>query len=291
MYSYSFIIPHKNSPGLLQRCLDSIPEREDVQIIVVDDNSDSIKVDFEHFPGLFRKNTKIIFNKEEKGAGHARNIGLQYAEGKWVLFADADDYYNDGFLDILDSYCNSECDVVYFDYNRVDSDSLSPIRKEGNYTSEIKKYSKTGNSTFFKYSFNPPWNKMVKKKHIEKNHIIFEEVRQGNDTMYSLQVGYYANKVDVIPAPLYFYTWCNTGITHRKWNDETYLLCIENIKKKNKFLEKIGCTKYKDSIFILFLHFLRRKGLRVFLKANYLFIKHYKDLKAVESQYVNTIIR
>ena len=36
---YSFVIPHKNSLDLLQRCLDSIPVRSDIEIIVVDDNS------------------------------------------------------------------------------------------------------------------------------------------------------------------------------------------------------------------------------------------------------------
>jgi len=40
MINYSIIIPHKNIPHLLVRCLDSIPQREDVQIIVADDNSD-----------------------------------------------------------------------------------------------------------------------------------------------------------------------------------------------------------------------------------------------------------
>ena len=32
---YSIIIPHKNIPDLLRRCLDSIPQRPDIQIIVV----------------------------------------------------------------------------------------------------------------------------------------------------------------------------------------------------------------------------------------------------------------
>ena len=36
---YSIIIPHKDIPCLLQRCLDSIPPRDDVQIIVADDDS------------------------------------------------------------------------------------------------------------------------------------------------------------------------------------------------------------------------------------------------------------
>ena len=53
MINYSIIIPHKNIPNLLQRCLDSIPNREDVQIIVVDDNSDPNIVDFDKFPSIF----------------------------------------------------------------------------------------------------------------------------------------------------------------------------------------------------------------------------------------------
>ena len=44
MISYSIIIPHKNTPSLLQRCLDSIPQRSDIEIIIVDDNSDEQKV-------------------------------------------------------------------------------------------------------------------------------------------------------------------------------------------------------------------------------------------------------
>jgi len=37
--TFSIIIPHKNIPDLLMRCLKSIPVSEDIQLIVVDDNS------------------------------------------------------------------------------------------------------------------------------------------------------------------------------------------------------------------------------------------------------------
>ena len=33
--NYSFIIPHRNVPHLLQRCIDSIPKRDDIQIIIL----------------------------------------------------------------------------------------------------------------------------------------------------------------------------------------------------------------------------------------------------------------
>ena len=37
--NFTFIIPHYNTPHLLLRCLNSIPSREDIQIIVIDDCS------------------------------------------------------------------------------------------------------------------------------------------------------------------------------------------------------------------------------------------------------------
>ena len=45
-YHYSIIIPHKNTPRLLERCLYSIPTWDEIQIIIIDDNSNSESVDF-----------------------------------------------------------------------------------------------------------------------------------------------------------------------------------------------------------------------------------------------------
>ena len=44
-YHYSIIIPHKNTPRLLERCLCSIPTWDEIQIIIIDDNSNSESVD------------------------------------------------------------------------------------------------------------------------------------------------------------------------------------------------------------------------------------------------------
>lgn len=76
--NYSIIIPHKNSTKLLQRCLDSIPFRDDLEVIIVDDNSDPEVVDFDNFPGKERPNTIIIFSKEGGRQGRVRNIALPH---------------------------------------------------------------------------------------------------------------------------------------------------------------------------------------------------------------------
>ena len=96
MINYSIIIPHKNTPDLLQYCLDSIPIRSDVQVIVVDDNSDEDKK-----PTFTRDDVKFFYIDKEhtKGAGRARNVGLEHAVGKWyynnVIYVD-NPYFVDG---------------------------------------------------------------------------------------------------------------------------------------------------------------------------------------------------
>ena len=110
-YTYTFIIPHHNSPELLNRCLDSIPQRGDIQIIVVDDNSAEDKR-----PYIERDDVEVIYIDAEhtKGAGRARNYGLKAAKGKWLLFADCDDFYNAGFLEVLDQYKDKNIDMLFF---------------------------------------------------------------------------------------------------------------------------------------------------------------------------------
>ena len=124
--SFTIIIPHRDCPDLLQRCLDSIPERENVQVIVVDDNSDPSIVDFDRFPGKGRDNVKIVFTKEGKGAGYARNVGLEYATGEWIVFSDADDYfYTQGLNRLLDLVIPNEISVVLYQYEFYREDGSS----------------------------------------------------------------------------------------------------------------------------------------------------------------------
>ena len=80
MINFTVIIPHKNIPQLLERLVSSIPERDDLEIIVVDDGSSTATVDFAHFPCSDRTDLKLIRNEESRGAGHARNCALKKAK-------------------------------------------------------------------------------------------------------------------------------------------------------------------------------------------------------------------
>lgn len=221
MYNYSIIIPHHNIPKLLERLLYSIPIRDDLEVIIVDDNSDKEIVDFELFPGLGRKNCKVIFDKKGGGGGYARNVGLKEATGKWILFADADDFFNYCLNEILDYYIDNDNDIVYFKVNSLDSDNYS-ISNRGNnrlnlfidhYEENKERY-----TTLLKYKCGEPWSKIIKKEIIDKNHITFEETNIHNDHRFGYMIGYHARKVDVDKRSLYCVTTRKISVSKNTTN-------------------------------------------------------------------------
>ena len=100
---YSIIIPHYNCPDLLTRCLDSIPVREDIQVLVIDDCSPGADKYKELYPALSRPYLEFYNTPFGGSAGRARNIGLDHAKGKWIVCVDADDLLVPEAAEILDA--------------------------------------------------------------------------------------------------------------------------------------------------------------------------------------------
>ena len=203
--NYSIIIPHHNTPDLLQRLLHSIPQRDDLEVIIVDDNSDDKIVDFENFPGVDRPNTKVIFDKKGGGGGYARNIGLSYAKGKWIIFADADDFFNYCFNSVLDDYVDSAADVIFCKNNSLNECFYTTSYRTINLNNFIDSFISGGkqDDINLRYVWGEPVCKIVRRNIIEDNNIRFEETAIHNDTRYSYLVGYYAKTICVDVRAIY----------------------------------------------------------------------------------------
>lgn len=212
MIDYSFIIPHKNSPDLLRKCIDSIPHREGVQIIVVDDNSDSEKVDFEHFPGVGEPFTEVYLTKEGRGAGYARNVGLSHAIGKWLVFADSDDFFMPDLSAAMDEYVNTEWDIIFFKASSIELNSGKPSNREQHINKAVDNARLLNDYKFF-YGLAVPYCKFVKKSLIDLNNIFFEEVRWSNDVVFSAKAIANARSITVSPLQLYCITRSGVSLT------------------------------------------------------------------------------
>ncbi len=242
MYTYSIIIPHKNTPKLLQRCLDSIPKRNDLHVIVVDDNSDPGKVDFDHFPGYDRDDVELIFTKEGKGAGYARNVGMKHICGKWVLFADSDDYFYPDAFNELDNYCDSDFDIIYFYCNSRDGDTNEIIPDR---VPDIRQGIEEKNYNQLRYRSFVPWGKLINKDLITKYNLAFEEIIASNDIWFSTMAGFYAKKIATISKPLYCATR-NSGSLAFSPDINKIKSRVKAASKINNFLYQQGLQQYRQ---------------------------------------------
>ena len=214
MINYSIIIPHKNTPNYLLRCLDSIPLRDDVQVIVVDDNSNPEKVDFDHFPQWKGKHYEYYLTKEGRGAGFARNIGLEHAVGKWLLFADADDFMLPVINNLFDEYVDSDADIIFFRPKAVMADDVSKPSDRTDYLNAIvDDYVKNGNAVRYLFNWYCPWSKII--RHESVRGVKFEEIRYSNDNVYSVTALCHAQKVSVCDTTFYVATRSNDSLTSK----------------------------------------------------------------------------
>jgi glycosyltransferase involved in cell wall biosynthesis len=245
--NYSIIIPHKNIPGLLERCLASVPRRDDVQILIIDDNSDPGKVNFDKFPGAGDPYMEIAFTKEGKGAGYARNVGLTKAAGKWLLFADADDYFTDGFFGCLDKYKDSDYDLIYFGIDGVRAGKKQKNIRGRYYDQLMKNVISNKKKEQYKYTSVEPWGKMIKRTLTTVNDITFDETKVSNDAMFSLRTAYYAKKIFFDEHKIYVYE-SRQGSAVSTLTLETNFDRFYVSVHINKFLENIEQKKFKINL-------------------------------------------
>lgn len=258
--TYSFIIPHKNSPELLNRCLDSIPQRDDIQIIVVDDNSEDNKK-----PKVLRDDVEIVYvdAKETKGAGHARNVGIAHAKGKWLLFPDCDDEYNKGFILTLDKYKNLSINVLYFNSKYIDAKTCTELPKIG-FQAWFELHSENQYpDDYLKFKNNVPWNKMVSHEFVRSNSLRFEECPNGNDIWFSFQVGWFSRLSLADKEKLYNYYKHPNSIVNQKNQSVDKKICkLIHGLQKNAFYSKLGHFDWKVSFVKLMYNEFRKDSLK-----------------------------
>lgn len=247
--NYSVIIPTRNIPQLLERCLASIPERKDLQVIIVDDNSDPGIVDFDHYPGLERKDVQVVFTKEGRGAGYARNVGVEKAQGKWLVFADSDDYFLPSFNSVLDQYADDEADILFFDVDSVYSDTLAPSPRHLAKSKALNGMNGPKLDRYCRYKYTEPWGKFIKRALVVERGIKFDESPVANDYMFSIKTGHFATSVQYVPVVLYCLTTRPGSLSFQKADSESKVMTRLSVYDGvQRFLdeEKVGIRPFSE---------------------------------------------
>lgn len=183
----SIIIPAFNSAKWIIKCLKSIPVRDDIEIICINDGSTDKTIGyFKNFEKFSKQNVKIIDYKENKGVSYARNRGIEIAQGDYILMVDSDDYiYPKVFNKIVDNYLNNEYDMVFYDM--VNNYNYRFESTQNNYQS------KYGNFKFIKRSFLGKTRYSVGKQYAEDKELHLKLMDKYPYCYFTKEIMYYYN--------------------------------------------------------------------------------------------------
>lgn len=119
----SIVIPVYNGELVINRCLNSIwtqgLDESTFEVICVNDcSTDNTEQVIKQIQES-HANLRLLSNPVNKRAGGSRNYGVKEAEGKYIVFIDADDYFhNNCFPAIIQYLQQTDLDILMCDFAR-----------------------------------------------------------------------------------------------------------------------------------------------------------------------------
>ncbi|MDE6852086.1 MAG: glycosyltransferase [Lachnospiraceae bacterium] len=187
----SVILSIYNMERYLSECLDSIQKQslKDIEIICVDDGSTDHSLQILQEKAQYDERIKI-YKQSNRGAAAARNLGFQYSKGNYVIFLDSDDFFHRKMLEKAFACAEKhQSDVVIFRSQEFDEYS----HKYHSTPHTIKKNQLPANNPFtyrdipdyiFTFALGWAWDKLYRREFVEKNHLMFQEIRTSNDLYF-----------------------------------------------------------------------------------------------------------
>ena len=249
----SVIVPVYNAESYLQECADSLLQQtfRDVEFIFVDDGSTDRSVEF--LEEYRQKDDRIqILRQQNQYAGVARNNGMKAATGKYIIFLDADDFFEPTMLE--EAYnCAEEnqAQIVVFNYYRFDhAENRSVPHYELRMPSGVFS-SESFEGPFFTDYYGAPWNKLYLKSFVDKTGLSFQAVRKSNDTFFVLITACLADRIIYLPKRLVYYRVNNPSSLQGNISRgrEAFLYALsaskEELKRRCLFTDTV-CAAFSD---------------------------------------------
>lgn len=200
MLDLSIIIPVYNTPvPVLTRCLSSVESLTGVsyEVLLVNDGSGPSTADFcaryaDEHPAV------RCLHKKNGGVSSARNTGLSNAQGRYILFVDADDEL------LANAFCGPlEGDLILFDAYVQDGEREQLVRTlptpDPDRQLLLQKLLTTK-------ALNTPWAKLYRADLLQQHNIRFlEDFVTGEDWMFVCDFVRICESVSYISAPCYRY--------------------------------------------------------------------------------------
>lgn len=238
----SVIIPIFNEEANLRKCLDSVfgQTLKDIQIICIDDGSTDKSLDIINEYKAKHDNIKLIKQKN-CGAGVARNKGLEIAEGEFICFMDADDWYPSTTIlkNLYIAAKNHNVDICGGSFS-----TFSGNKVKTTYENEYSDYTFTKNQliNYSDYQFDYGYHRFIyNNAFLRQNEIKFPPYKRYQDPPFFVKAMVTAGKFYAIKQVVYCYRKNNAKLV---WTKEKLIDMLNGIKDnlivaKNEHLAKL----------------------------------------------------
>lgn len=245
----SVIVPMYKVEKYIERCLDSLINQtfQDIEIICVDDGSPDKSGEIaEQYAA--RDPRVLVIHKKNAGLGMARNTGLEYAKGKFVMFVDSDDFLSFNLVEeLVDAAVKNQADTVIAGYSRYKNGESRSIpnsladrifREEEIVTDILSKMigpKRDGTDTINM----AVWRVLFSLDVIKKNELCFPSEREfiSEDIIFDLR--YYMLCSCVCGVKNTGYQYClNEGSLTEKYNPNRFEMGKKLFFEKKRILEE-----------------------------------------------------
>lgn len=195
----SIVIPIYNAQSYIDECLQSCLcqdiDKNDYQIICVDDGSTDNSLNILNDYQKAYSNI-VVVSQNNSGVSVARNKGLSLAQGDYIWFVDSDDFIRPNCLGELKMLAQKSYDIIAFGRYEFD---LKLNEEERNLLSDNKL---KPNKTYWGYAAL----KIYKRSIIEDNKILFHsEIKYGEDEVFNNDVFEYSDTTYTLECTNYLY--------------------------------------------------------------------------------------
>lgn len=265
----SVIIPIYNAEKDLNRCVKSVLNQtyKNIEVILIDDGSTDKSSEICDF-WKHKDNRVSVYHLKNEGPSHARNFGLNIAQGRYVAFVDADDFLNEEMYEkLIEKMISENCEMAICKWMIHDLDEkkeqIVNIGTTGKIKAEKLKEIIASNDVLGGGGY--PWNRVIDLKSIQdqkKKQIEFREgLKVYEDKIWILEILDCIKNVVLVDYIGYNYELSKSSLSHRSYSSKIEdLLAAWKIIDEECFENKLT-NEIKDfRAFWTFTYFWRIKG-------------------------------
>ena len=256
----SIIVPVYNVQNYIERCLNSLVNQtfKDIEIITINDGSTDKSLE------LLNKYAKedirvSVIDLGDEGVSYCRNLGIEKANGKYIMFVDSDDWIDSNMVEVMYKKAEeNKLDLVMCSYIREFKDRSKEkifnlpkeiIYKENEVKNELLRKlvgpikEELSNPEMLD-ALGTVWGKLYRADILKENKLKFvdlKEIGSAEDTLFNIFTFNYLKKVMFLNKPMYHYWRDNPKSVTSQYNPKlkeqrkVFFKYISDFIKENNF--------------------------------------------------------